>query len=85
MSKTFENFIAGQWCAPASGAYFENRNPADSRDVIGRFPLSNAADVDRAVQSAQRGFASWRRMPAPARGDILRRTGDLLSQRKEEI
>jgi len=85
MTKTFQNFIAGAWCAPASGEYFENRNPADTRDLIGRFPLSDPADVDRAVASATRGFERWRRTPAPARGDVLRRIGDLLVQRKEEI
>jgi aldehyde dehydrogenase (NAD+) len=85
MTKTFQNFIAGAWCAPASGEHFENRNPADTRDLIGRFPLSDAADVDRAVASAARGFERWRRTPAPARGDVLRRVGDLLVQRKEEI
>jgi acyl-CoA reductase-like NAD-dependent aldehyde dehydrogenase len=83
--KTFQNFIAGQWSAPAEGAYFENRNPADTRDLIGQFPLSTSVDVDRAVASARRGFEAWRKLPAPARGDILRRTGDLLTQRKEEI
>src|SRR5688500_17425486 len=85
MTKTFQNFIAGAWCAPASGEYFENRNPADTRDLIGRFPLSDVGDVDRAVASAQRGFERWRRTPAPARGDVLRRVGDLLAQRKEEL
>jgi len=85
MTKTFQNFIAGAWCAPTSGEHFENRNPADTRDLIGRFPLSDAADVDRAVTSAQRGFEVWRRTPAPARGDVLRRVGDLMVQRKEEL
>ncbi|MEP6733727.1 MAG: aldehyde dehydrogenase family protein, partial [bacterium] len=85
MSKTFQNFIAGQWTAPESGAYFENRNPADTHDLIGNFPLSNAHDVDAAVASAKRGFELWRATPAPARGDVLRRVGDLLTQRKEEI
>ena len=85
MTKTFQNFIAGQWSAPAEGAYFENRNPADTRDLIGRFPLSTSVDVDRAVESAKRGFEQWRKLPAPARGDILRRTGDILVKRKEEL
>ncbi len=83
--KTFSNYIAGAWVAPESGEYFENRNPADSSDVIGRFPLSNARDVDRAVRSAVRGFEQWRRTPAPARGDVLRRIGDLLTARKEDL
>jgi acyl-CoA reductase-like NAD-dependent aldehyde dehydrogenase len=85
MTKTFQNFIAGAWCAPSTGEHFENRNPADTRDLIGRFPLSGAADVDRAVASAQRGFELWRRTPAPARGDVLRRIGDVMVKRKEEL
>jgi aldehyde dehydrogenase (NAD+) len=85
MTKTFQNFIAGKWAAPHAGAHFDNRNPADTTDLIGRFPLSTAADVDRAVASATRGFETWRRTPAPARGDVLRRVGELLTQRKEEI
>ncbi|MEN9510042.1 MAG: hypothetical protein RLZZ621_2605 [Gemmatimonadota bacterium] len=81
----FRNFIGGQWVAPSTGAYFENRNPADQRDCIGRFPASGVADIEDAVASAQRGFAVWRKTPAPARGDVLRRVGDLLAARKEEL
>ncbi len=83
--KTFKNFIAGEWVAPDNAEYFHNRNPADTDDIIGRFPLSSREDVDRAVTSAKRGFQLWRRTPAPARGDVLRRVGDLLVARKEEI
>ncbi len=82
---TFQNFIAGEWVSAASGQTFENRNPADTRDLVGHFPRSGAADVERAVASATRGFARWSRTPAPARGDVLRRVGDLLSARKEEL
>src|SRR5438128_4876002 len=81
----FNNFIAGKWVAPESGEYFDNRNPADRGDVIGKFPLSDRRDVEKAVESAKRGFARWRRTPAPARGDVLRMVGDLLTKRKEEI
>jgi aldehyde dehydrogenase (NAD+) len=83
--KIFRNFIAGEWVEPASGEHYENVNPADTSDVIGRFPLSDRGDVDRAVASAQRGFALWRDTPAPARGDVLRRVGDLMAERKEEL
>ncbi|HEX2722213.1 MAG TPA: aldehyde dehydrogenase family protein [Gemmatimonadaceae bacterium] len=83
--KQFQNFIAGAWVPPDSGEYFENQNPADATDLIGMFPLSGASDVARAVASARRGFAQWRATPAPARGDVLRVVGDLLSRRKEEI
>jgi aldehyde dehydrogenase (NAD+) len=83
--RTFANCIGGEWVGAASGAVFENRNPADWNDVIGQFPRSGTADLERAVESAARGFAQWRSTPPPLRGDVLRRTGDLMSARKEEI
>src|SRR4051812_21201088 len=83
--KAFSNFVAGKWVEGGSGATFENRNPAKWSDVIGRFPLSTSEDVDRAVASAKRGFAGWSRTPAPLRGDVLRRVGDLMAARKGEI
>lgn len=85
MAKTYKNFINGQWVAPSTGTHFENRNPADTSDLIGRFPDSGAKDVAEAVKSAKRGFELWRKVPAPARGDVLRRLGDLLVSHKEEI
>jgi aldehyde dehydrogenase (NAD+) len=85
MAECFRNFTGGQWVEPASGQYFENRNPADHEDLIGLWPRSDATDLERAVASAERGFAIWRATPAPIRGDVLRRTGDLLAARKEEI
>ena len=66
MAERFRNFIAGEWVEPSTGAYFENRNPADTEDLIGLWPRSGREDVDRAVASAQRGFELWQ-VPAPAR------------------
>jgi len=83
--KSFKNYIGGKWQDASRGESFENRNPANWDDVIGKFPLSDASDVDRAVQSAKRGFEIWRRTPAPARGDVLRRVGDVMTRRKDEI
>jgi acyl-CoA reductase-like NAD-dependent aldehyde dehydrogenase len=85
MPKTFRNFIAGRWIAPATRRYFENRNPANVRDLIGRFPESGPEDIAAAVSSAREGFRKWSRVPAPARGDVLKRVGDLLVERKEAI
>src|SRR3989441_7417385 len=85
MPENFKNFIAGEWVAPRTGAYFENRNPADWDDVIGCFPRSGPEDVTRAIESANRGFAQWSKTPAPIRGEVLHRVGDLLVQRKEGI
>jgi aldehyde dehydrogenase (NAD+) len=85
MPENFKNFIGGEWVPPSTGAYFENCNPADRADVIGCFPRSGPDDVQRAVESARRGFARWSKTPAPLRGQVLQRVGDLLVRRKEEI
>src|SRR5438876_11599873 len=83
--KSFKNFIAGKWVDAESGRTFEDRNPADWNDVIATFPRSGSEDVARAVQSAKRGFALWSRTPSPLRGDVLRKIGDIMMARKEEI
>ncbi len=85
MPTTFKNFIAGRWVTPTTRAYFENRNPANTRDLIGRFPDSGPEDVNAAVASAIEGFRKWSRVPAPARGEVLKRVGDLLTRDKELI
>jgi aldehyde dehydrogenase (NAD+) len=81
----FKNLIGGRRTAPSTGKYFENRNPANTRDLIGSFPESGPEDIDAAVGAAEEGFRLWSRVPAPARGDVLRRVGDLLTERKEQI
>jgi alpha-ketoglutaric semialdehyde dehydrogenase len=85
MAKKFKNFIAGEWVEPSGGDYFDNHNPANTDEVIGAWPRSHSDDLERAVASAKRGFEVWRKTPAPLRGDVLRRVGDLLSKRKDEI
>ena len=50
MAERFRNFIGGEWVDPSTGEYFENRNPADTSDLIGHFPRSSAEDVERAVE-----------------------------------
>ena len=81
----YRNYIAGEWVAPSSGGWIENRNPADSRDLIGRFPASTAEDVDRAVAAAAEAFLKWRKTPAPRRAEILFKAGEILIKRKEEF
>ncbi len=85
MADRFKNHIAGEWVEPTTGEYFENRNPARDSELIGEFPRSGAEDVERAVESAWRSFPEWSRTPPPHRGEVLRRVGDLLTERKEEI
>ena len=66
-TRVFKNFIDGQWVDSATGDTFENRNPADTRDLVGIFQKSNREDVNAAVDAAKRAFAKWRLIPAPRR------------------
>ena len=84
-SHAFKNFINGQWVAPKHGRTLENRNPANTEDVIGLFPLSGQEDVDAAVSAAKTAYRSWRLTPAPKRAEILFRAAELLVKRKEEF
>ncbi len=81
--KTYQNYIGGKWVASASGEMFENINPADTRDVVGRFPLSTHEDVGLAVAAARNAFDKWRRTPAPRRAELLFRLGEILMRNKE--
>jgi aldehyde dehydrogenase (NAD+) len=81
----FGNFIGGEWRPCESGATFESHNPADTRDVIGRFQASGPADVAAAIRAAEMAYPAWRATPAPKRGEILYRFGALLAQHKEPL
>ncbi|MDP4219750.1 MAG: aldehyde dehydrogenase family protein [Bacteroidota bacterium] len=85
MAQKFQNYIGGSWSDSGSGKTFENRNPANWEDIIGQFPLSTAADVNSAALAAAKAFKSWRLVPAPARGEICRKAGEIMLRRKEEI
>jgi acyl-CoA reductase-like NAD-dependent aldehyde dehydrogenase len=85
MAKEYKNFVAGEWVSAEGGATYENRNPADHRDMIGRFAASGSPDVDRAVASAREGYRRWSRVPAPKRGEALKRAGDLMVEHKDEL
>ena len=85
MPRKFKNFIGGKWADAKSGRTFENRNPAHWDKVLGPFPKSGKEDVDAAVKAAASAFDAWRLMPAPKRGEILKRVGDLMVERKEEL
>jgi aldehyde dehydrogenase (NAD+) len=85
MADLFKNYIDGQWVEAKSRQTFENRNPANRHDLIGLFPASGPEDVDQAVRAAKKAFARWRLVPAPKRGEILQRVGELLRKHKEEL
>jgi len=85
MTKTYKNFIDGEWKVSSSGKTFDNVNPANRQQVLGRFQQSNIQDVAEAVQAAVAAQAAWKKTPAPKRGEILYRVSELLVRNKESF
>src|SRR5438046_9780303 len=83
-AKKFQNYIDGEWVDAASGATFESTSPANGQ-TIGVFPKSGLEDVDRAVAAAKAAYESWRRVPAPQRGEVLFRFAQLLESEKDDL
>src|SRR5919198_991399 len=83
-TKSFKNYIDGEWVDAASGDTFESVSPATG-ETIGTFPRSGAEDMDRAVAAAKAAYEEWRLVPAPRRGEILFRFGALLAYQKDDL
>src|SRR6266704_6712976 len=83
-ANVFQNYIGGKWQPAQSGQTFPNYNPATG-ELLGYFPLSGQAEADAAVAAAHAAFEKWRLVPAPKRGEILFRAGELLKQHKEDL
>ncbi len=83
--KEYLNYIDGKWVPSKSGRTFENRNPANWDEIIGIFTKSTKEDVEEAVQSAKKAYKMWSKVPAPKRGEIMRRAAEILLERKEEV
>jgi malonate-semialdehyde dehydrogenase (acetylating)/methylmalonate-semialdehyde dehydrogenase len=84
MSTIVQNYVGGGWRAASAADTLPITNPA-SGEVIGRVPLSSAADVDAAVQAAKAAFPMWRGTPAPERARVLFRLKMLLEEHKEDL
>src|SRR5687768_2109826 len=81
----YGNYIDGQWRPSASGKTFENRNPANTDDLIGIFQNSNRKDVEDALDAAKRAYETWRLVPAPIRAEMLFKAAQLIAERKEQF
>jgi aldehyde dehydrogenase (NAD+) len=74
--------FAGEWFG--AGAVIEKQSPIDG-SVIGRATTATHADVERAIGAAQRAFVTWREVPAPKRGELVRRYAEVLRAHKREL
>src|SRR5579871_2875904 len=83
MTETFANYINGEWVK--SGAVFENRNPANTDELVGNFVKGKAKDVEDAAEAAAAALPGWSTMTGPARGAILYRAADILDKKFEQV
>ena len=81
--KTFKNFVAGAWVEPSTGQYFDNINPADTTDIMGRFPLATGAELEKAVATAKHARGRWPRTPAPDARERRSRAQDWRAPRND--
>jgi aldehyde dehydrogenase (NAD+) len=83
--KKYHNYINGEWVASSSNEWFDNVNPANTTDIVGRFPLSNGKDINAAIAAAKAAAKRWRLTPAPKRAEILFKLGEILRENKDEF
>ncbi len=81
--QTFGNYINGEWVT--TGGAFENRNPANTGEIVGLFVKASAADVDAAAQAAADAFPKWAAMAAPARANYLFKAAEILESRFDSV
>ena len=77
-------FINGQWQPPVEGRTLPVLNPATGKE-IGRVAHAGRADLDRALEAAQKGFQVWRDMLPAERSKIMRKAAALMRERAGEI
>ncbi|MBN7116934.1 aldehyde dehydrogenase [Pseudomonas oleovorans] len=78
----YGNYIGGEFVAPLSGQYFSNTSPVDG-SVIGEFPRSNAADIDKALDAAHAAADAWGRTSVQERSHILLKIADRIEANLE--
>lgn len=83
MSKQKCNYIAGEWC-PGETA-IENRNPSDTRDLIGNFAQSSAVQLDQAIEAATDAQRQWANSPLEHKQAVLLAIGNELMARAAEL
>lgn len=76
--------IAGETLSVGHRDSFTVRNPATG-EALAQLPLTDAEDLDRALEAAQRGFRHWHQTSAQQRAEVLEGAARLMLERREEL
>ena len=79
------NYIRGEWVSIRQGREIEVRNPADQDELLGKGFLASAHEAEAAITAASEALPAWSHMPAPKRGEIVERAGDLLRAEQDDV
>ncbi len=82
--KTVGNYVNGQWVEPENSGYLDVENPSTGK-IIGKTPLSTAAEATRAIEAAAEAFEGWSRTPVSRRIQPLYKLNALLRENEEQI
>lgn len=85
LAPIYQNFINGKWVSSETGELYESINPANTSEVLGRFPKSSIDDVRLAIDAAKEAFPGWSNTAAPQRGEVIFKLINLLERDKEEL
>ena len=77
-------YVGGRWARPASGDELAVVNPA-TEETIATLSRAGTPEVESAVAEARRAAAGWSQQSPAARAEVLRRIGERLDHRREEI
>ncbi|AVA24636.1 MULTISPECIES: aldehyde dehydrogenase family protein [unclassified Rhizobium] len=77
-----KNLIAGEWVAGDASA---NINPSNTNESVGEYARASADDTRAAIAAAKTAFPAWSRSPILERHAVLKKTGDEIVARKEEL
>ena len=80
MYEKFGQFIDGKWQKSSSGDTYEVINPA-TEEVIGRASKANKEDIQRALQSAERGLKIWKNTTPWERAKVIRKISELIRKK----
>jgi acyl-CoA reductase-like NAD-dependent aldehyde dehydrogenase len=84
--KDHKHLIGGEWIDSTSDERITIINPA-TEEAIGTIPVGTGEDVNKAVAAAQKAheLGHWRKMPVADRARIVRRVGEIMMRRRDEI
>src|SRR5580658_1915449 len=83
MTQNFANYINGEWVSGAKS--FENRNPANTEELVGTFAKASAQDMHDAAAAAAAALPAWSAMSGPGRGNILYKAADILDRKFDAV